>query len=87
MNINLNTSIQSSTVNSTAPATANTNPATIQQNPLENRQSLTVSFAKAEAASGIPEIPDEALTRDDALGQAVSKAFSLPAPPMPEFKE
>ena len=30
-------------------------------------------------------IPESALTRDDALGQLVASAFSLPPPPMPNF--
>ena len=31
------------------------------------------------------EIPDSALSRDDALGRLVGAAFNLPPPPMPDF--
>ena len=33
----------------------------------------------------VSEVPEAALSRDDALGRLVNSAFSLPAPPMPEF--
>lgn len=34
----------------------------------------------------VADIPDDALVRDDALGQLVHAAFSLPPPPMPVFE-
>jgi hypothetical protein len=51
------------------------------------RPNLTVTHAPVsqEDALGI-DVPETALTRKDALGELVSSAFQLPAPPMPEFK-
>ena len=43
---------------------------------------VTISSAEPTA-----EIPDGALTRDDDLGKMVSAAFSLSAPPMPDFSD
>lgn len=47
-----------------------------------------LTITNREAASGeisAASIPDAALARDDALGKLFSSAFTLPAPPMPEF--
>ena len=33
------------------------------------------------------EIPEDALARDDKLGQLIAGAFNLPPPPMPNFME
>ncbi len=45
---------------------------------------ITQSAAAPEEVSAAA-IPDSALARDDALGKLVSAAFTLPAPPMPQF--
>ncbi len=42
----------------------------------------SVSAEEIEAAG----IPDEALLRDDSLGNLIGKAFNLPPPPMPSFQ-
>ena len=49
---------------------------------------LTIGARVAGIASGEPvaEVPAEALTRDDKLGMLVDAAFSLPPPPMPDFR-
>ena len=47
---------------------------------------LTISHAPASPDDiAAAAIPDSALTRDDDLGLLVSSAFTLPAPPMPNF--
>ena len=38
-------------------------------------------------AEPVADVPDAALTRDDALGKAVKAAFNLPPPPMPAFTD
>ena len=48
---------------------------------------LTVTTAAVAPMEGIEEVPEAALTRDDALGQHVRAAFNLPAPPMPLFRD
>ena len=47
---------------------------------------LSVTENLPAAVGGVPEIdvPDEALSRTDRLGQLVDAAFNLPAPP-PDF--
>lgn len=47
---------------------------------------LSVTENRSPDVGGIPEIdvPDEALSRTDRLGQLVDAAFNLPAPP-PDF--
>ena len=39
------------------------------------------------SAEPISDIPDAAISRDDALGKLVNAAFNLPPPPMPSFAE
>ena len=47
---------------------------------------LTITHATASPEDvAAASIPDSALTRDDDLGLLVSSAFTLPAPPMPNF--
>ena len=43
--------------------------------------------AALAAAEPLADVPDAALSRDDALGKLVSAAFNLPPPPMPSFTE
>jgi hypothetical protein len=45
---------------------------------------ITESTASPEDIAAA-EIPDAALSRDDALGRLVGEAFNLPPPPMPAF--
>lgn len=53
----------------------------------EARDTVTITNAPSGLASAEPvaDIPDAALSRDDALGKLISAAFSLPPPPMPAF--
>lgn len=58
------------------------------------RTSLQVSSPSADARTAglassepVADVPDEALSRDDALGRLVNAAFSLPPPPMPAFTD
>ncbi len=55
--------------------------------PEGNGANVTITHAAVApedvAAAGIP---DEALSRDDALGRLVASVFSLPPPPMPNFE-
>lgn len=47
---------------------------------------LTVSYAcPALEDVAAADVPDAALTRDDALGRLVASAFTCPAPPPPSF--
>ena len=47
---------------------------------------LTITIAKVSPEEiAAAEIPDAALSRDDALGRLVGEAFSLPPPQMPSF--
>ena len=43
-----------------------------------------IGIASSEPVS---DVPDEALSRDDALGKLVNAAFSLPPPSMPAFTD
>ena len=53
----------------------------------EARDTVTITNAPSGLASAEPvaDIPDAALSRDDALGKLISAAFNLPPPPMPAF--
>ena len=54
------------------------------------KNAVTFTDARpADLASAEPlaDVPDAALSRDDALGKLVSAAFNLPPPPMPSFTE
>lgn len=86
MNINLNTTIHSGTVNGVSTTNAPAKDNAIVNNALP-RQNLTVSFAKVDDSASVDEIADEVFVRDDALGKAVTQAFNLPAPPMPDFEK
>ncbi len=47
---------------------------------------LSISNISADEESSIgSDIPDTALSRQDALGKLVNSAFNLPPPPMPQF--
>ena len=47
---------------------------------------LTITHATASPEDiAAAQIPDAALTRDDALGKLVSAVFNLSPPPMPAF--
>lgn len=49
---------------------------------------LTITHATATPEDiAAAEIPDAALSRDDALGKLVSGVFSLQPPPMPAFQD
>jgi len=52
--------------------------------------SLQVSSLPASGLAGaepVADVPDAALSRDDALGRMVKAAFGLPPPPMPAFAD
>lgn len=50
----------------------------------DKRPAFVVTEAPS-GASGVEEIGDEVLRRDDDLGRLVSMAFNLPPPQMPAF--
>jgi len=57
-----------------------------------SRKSLSVSSlasgaktAGLAASEPVADVPDSALSRDDALGRLVAAAFNFPPPPMPVF--
>lgn len=49
--------------------------------------SISTKVSAMADAEPVANIPDAALTRDDALGKAVKAAFNLPPPPMPVFAD
>lgn len=49
-----------------------------------NIQSTTVDALRN--SEPVAEVPDVALSRDDALGDLVKAAFNLPPPTMPDFQ-
>ena len=49
-----------------------------------DRLTITQGVASPEDIAAA-EIPEAALSRDDALGKLIGEAFSLPTPPMPDF--
>ena len=53
---------------------------------ISNRSS-DAKAAGLASAEPVADVPDEALSRDDALGKLVLAAFSMPPPPMPAFAE
>ena len=56
------------------------------QNARTERPALSITHATVAADDGIDiDVPESALTRNDTLGNLVSSAFNLPAPPMPKF--
>ena len=46
-----------------------------------------VQSAGLASAEPVADIPDAALSRDDALGRLVNAAFNIPPPPMPAFEQ
>ena len=67
-------------------------PETVDGASVSSRATFNVSgFASGAQPAGlasaepVAEIPDVALSRDDALGRLVGAAFNLPPPPMPAF--
>lgn len=71
-------SVEGQKIEDRGPAT--TRPATT--NLTTSRPSTLDAIRDSEPVS---EVPDSALSRDDELGNLVNAAFSLPAPPMPNF--
>ena len=70
-----------------AGASQNAVPATVKQKD-SNLQPSNLQSTTLDALQGsepVAEIPDAALSRDDALGKLVGEAFNLPPPPMPDF--
>ncbi len=51
------------------------------------QDAVTITNAPRGVSSAEPvfDVPDSALSRDDALGKLVTAAFNLPPPPMPDF--
>ena len=85
MEINFNKnggSLEVSKFGSLEPSTLQpSNPPTLQPSNL-----LTITHATASPEDiAAAQIPDAALTRDDALGKLVSAVFNLSPPPMPAF--
>ena len=50
-----------------------------------NVQSTTIDALRN--SEPVANVPDAALSRDDALGNLVKAAFNLPPPPMPAFED
>lgn len=83
MNINFNINVAKTTAPAEIPEAAAPKTTAASATP-----DLTITQAPASAEDiAAAAIPDSALTRDDDLGQLVSFAFNLPAPPMPSFPE
>ncbi len=55
----------------------------------ETKGAVTITNAPIGISSAEPviDVPDSALSRDDALGKLVSAAFNLQPPPMPAFTD
>ena len=56
----------------------------------QQKSSLKVSVEACDrlsAAEPTANVPDSALSRNDDIGRLVNAAFSLPAPPMPQFTD
>ena len=65
---------------------------TTDASPASRRTSLNVSRLSSNiqskglaSAEPVADVPDEVLSRDDALGKLMATAFNLPPPPMPAF--
>ena len=81
MNISFNPASSRSPVSSATAA------ATGAAHPAPREKGLSVTEGKDPGATeGVPilDVPEEALSRTDRLGQLVAAAFNLPAPP-PDF--
>lgn len=56
----------------------------------QQKDNLKVSVGardRLSAAEPTANVPESALDRNDDLGRVVNAAFSLPAPPMPQFTD
>ena len=60
-------------------------PQNVQKTKPLNIQSATVDALRN--SEPVAEVPDVALSRDDAIGRLVTAAFNLPPPPMPAFAD
>ena len=62
---------------------------TAEESPKASRTAANLTVGKGldalSSAEPTAEISADALSRDDDLGKLVNAAFSLPAPPMPDF--
>jgi hypothetical protein len=78
--------------NNIAKPTINTTPA-LQDAPAKAKPAsspathgLTITESRAaDEDIAVSSLPEDALSRTDDLGLLVSDAFTLPAPPMPDF--
>lgn len=77
-------SLRPLTTPATVPA-ATTRPADAASSARESAPALTISETRVSDLDATEAIPDSVLVRDDDLGKLFSAAFTLPAPPMPEF--
>ena len=79
--INTNTNIRNAEFDSAKPVAQ-------QKGQASSAPSLSITEAPSaviDDTMGI-DVSEESMTRTDALGKLITSAFSLPAPPMPEFK-
>ena len=60
-------------------------PQNVQESKTLNIRSTTVDALRN--SEPVAEVPDAALSRDDAIGKLVNAAFNLPPPPMPAFSD
>ena len=81
ININSNLSIRK-------PELENGVPEAKQQAKIKESPNLSISQASAPLIDETlgTEVPEAALTRNDKLGNLISAAFNMPAPPMPSFE-
>ena len=85
--INTNLNINSgSKVNEIAERNLQVSPLGMNRENAVPAPALTVTHAAPANDIESVEVPEEALRRDDALGQLVNRAFSFSPPPPPEFK-
>ena len=79
ISINKNTNIQKPAFDQSMPIG--------QQGTKIERPVLSISNAPVPEDDGMDiNVPDAALTRNDEIGNLISSAFNLPAPPMPKFE-
>ena len=79
ISINNNTNIQKPAFDQSMP--------TGQQKTKIEKPVLSISNTPASLDDDMDiNVPDAALTRNDELGNLISKAFNLPAPQMPKFE-
>jgi len=80
MSINVNTNIHNVSFNQAQAAVR-------QQEKKDEKPILTITNAPVSNDDGIDiNVPQDALSRTDKLGNAIASAFNLPAPPMPKFE-